>query len=346
MSKTASSDTSHEETPGQREVVEVDISKELTANDQIIQRNRILLVMQGVMKEDVHYGTIPFTNKPTLLKPGAERLLMTFGLSAGKEDEWPMLDLSGIDERRYRFMIPLYHRVSGAYIGFGVGECSTNEEKYRFRGAVCAEEYAETDPGQRREKWFKGKSGATPYKKQQIRTHPADLANTVLKIAKKRALIDAVLTTTGASEVFSNDFEDLSLEVAEAVADKPAAAKKGSKAPPKTGPKSNDPTLHAPNYGEEAGHLITDLSDKWLQRYGSDMADSLDIGEPLDILDQDTAELKKEKEKHNAKIERQKRFKGANEKRFAAINAEWEKRQPSAEVSSRLSAADDLQQPA
>jgi hypothetical protein len=44
---------------------------------------------------------------------------------------------------------------------------------------------------------------------QQIRVSPSDMANTILKMAKKRALIDAVLTATGASDIFSQDIEDL-----------------------------------------------------------------------------------------------------------------------------------------
>jgi hypothetical protein len=42
-----------------------------------------------------------------------------------------------------------------------------------------------------------------------VRTHPADLANTVLKMAKKRAFVDAVLTGTAASSIFGQDLEDV-----------------------------------------------------------------------------------------------------------------------------------------
>ena len=36
-----------------------------------------------------------------------------------------------------------------------------------------------------------------------------DAANTVLKMAKKRSFIDAVLTVTGASRIFTQDLEDI-----------------------------------------------------------------------------------------------------------------------------------------
>ncbi|WP_418719751.1 hypothetical protein [Bilophila wadsworthia] len=38
--------------------------------------------------------------------------------------------------------------------------------------------------------------------------NPADYYNTCLKMAKKRALVDAVLTCTAASDIFTQDIED------------------------------------------------------------------------------------------------------------------------------------------
>ena len=48
---------------------------------------------------------------------------------------------------------------------------------------------------------------------QQVRTNPADIANTVLKMAKKRAQIDLTLTATAASDCFTQDVEDLPEEL-------------------------------------------------------------------------------------------------------------------------------------
>jgi hypothetical protein len=39
--------------------------------------------------------------------------------------------------------------------------------------------------------------------------NPADYYNTVLKMAKKRAHVDAVLTATAASDIFTQDVEDM-----------------------------------------------------------------------------------------------------------------------------------------
>jgi hypothetical protein len=52
-------------------------------------------------------------------------------------------------------------------------------------------------------------------KDMQIRTEPADVANTVLKMAKKRAQIDLTLTATAASDIFTQDVEDIPDELRE-----------------------------------------------------------------------------------------------------------------------------------
>ena len=44
--------------------------------------------------------------------------------------------------------------------------------------------------------------------------NPADHYNTVLKMAKKRALVDAVLTATAASDIFTQDLEDITANLA------------------------------------------------------------------------------------------------------------------------------------
>lgn len=184
--------------------------KPLTASEIRQQVNTIQHVMQAVMIKDTHFGTIPGTKTPSLYKPGAEKIMATFRLSADPE----VTDLSDGDQIRYQVKVRLVSP-SGVFVGAGIGEASSNEEKYKWRAAVCQEEFDEAAPDRKREKWNKGRydqnsrSYGQPYKVQQIRTEPADLANTILKMAKKRGLIDAVLTATAASDIFTQDVEDL-----------------------------------------------------------------------------------------------------------------------------------------
>lgn len=206
--------------------------KPLTATEIKAQVQVIQQVMAAVMVKDVHYGVIPGTPKPTLYKPGSEKILATFRIAAyPKEVE----DLSTHDEIRYRVKV---HGISasGLLLGVGIGECSSSEEKYRWRKPVCGEEWNEYPEDQRREVWKKiqGK----PTKLKQVRTHPSDVANTILKMAKKRAQIDMTLTATAASDVFDQDLEDLP----EGLAGEAAGGKPPLREPKKRSAQTTDPS--------------------------------------------------------------------------------------------------------
>ena len=192
---------------------------EIKAQVQLIQE-----VMQAVMQEGFHYGVIPGTEKPTLLKPGAEKLTTTFRLA-------PLLHVEARDlenrHREYQVRCTLVHIPTGRVYGEGVGSCSTLEGRYRYRiaertcphcgRATIIKGKAEYGGG-----WIcfqrKGGCGAkfadqdSAIISQSVgRVENPDIAetyNTVLKMAKKRALIDATLTTTAASDIFTQDLDD------------------------------------------------------------------------------------------------------------------------------------------
>lgn len=174
--------------------------------------NMIQGAIKQVFKEGVHFGTIPGTPKPTLYKPGAEQLLVMFRIAAMPPKTE---DLSTPDCVRYRVTREGQSQVNGAILGAGTGECSSDEEKYKWRRPVCEEEFEETAPDRRREVWKRTRDGNQ--KMKQIRTNPADVANTVLKMADKRALVAMTLVVTGASDAFAQDIEDLPEEIRETI---------------------------------------------------------------------------------------------------------------------------------
>lgn len=195
-------------------IVEVDTASMVPAKsanptaEVVAHAKTVQQVMQSVMKPNVHYGAIPGAgDKPTLLKSGAEVLCMTFRIA----DRYEVSDLSASGVIRYRVNCIGEHQTTGAALGSGLGECSTDEEKYRWRKAVCKEEFDATPETHRRMKF--GRKAGGHYTVQQIRTEPADLANTVLKMACKRAKIAMVLNVTAASDMFSQDLEDLDAEL-------------------------------------------------------------------------------------------------------------------------------------
>lgn len=162
-------------------------------------------VVQSTLKQDHDYGVIPGTGKPTLLKPGAEKILMMFGLTS----EYEFLDKTENYEKGFfAYTLRCILTRNGQKITEGVGQCNTMEGKYRFRWVTEKNipEGIEKETLISRTK--EGKYGQ--YNEYKIENDdPYTLANTVLKMAKKRAQIDAVLTVGSLSEIFTQDMEDL-----------------------------------------------------------------------------------------------------------------------------------------
>jgi hypothetical protein len=181
-------------------------ARSLTAADVRAQVNLMQDVMMEVMKKDTHFGIIPGTKTPSLYKPGAEKIMSTFRLAADPE----VTDLGRDGEIHYRVKVSILS-AGGAFLGAGIGECSSSEDKYAWRAAVCDEEWEDTPENRRRIKYSKWNGRVE--KKKQVRTNPSDVSNTILKMAKKRGLIDGVLTVTAASDLFTQDIEDLPAEV-------------------------------------------------------------------------------------------------------------------------------------
>lgn len=183
-----------------------------TAIEIRAQVNLIQEVMRAVMKENTHYGIIPGCQKPSLWKPGAEVLFATFRVSVDPLVE----DLSTPDEARFRVTARGTSN-HGLQLGSAVGEASSDEEKYKWREVVCEEEWEATPEDQRRTKWKRAKTGS--YSIRQVRTNIADCRNTILKMAAKRATVALALQITAASDIFTQDIEDVPEEARDSVAE-------------------------------------------------------------------------------------------------------------------------------
>lgn len=191
-----------------KDIVEIKERASLTVHEM---RNHIGVIHEMIketMKDGVHYGLIPGCgDKPTLFKPGAEKILMAFRLVNSE----PIVDTLRNDDEEYHVRVRT--RIStrdGVSVGDGLGEASTAEEKYAWRAASCDEEYNETPEHKRRIKWsnYNGQKS----KKFQVKTNVADYRNTVLKMAVKRSLVAATLNVTAASDCFTQDIEDMDAE--------------------------------------------------------------------------------------------------------------------------------------
>lgn len=146
-------------------------------------------LVNSQLVKDQDYGVIPGTQKPTLLKPGAEKILMLLGLKS----EYRVTDkVEDFEDGFFAYTVEasLYH--NGALITQGLGAANTKESRYRQN------EWVQDSSGRRTKTW-----DGTTYQ------DPYTLQNTVLKMAKKRAQVDATLTVGSLSNVFTQDMEDM-----------------------------------------------------------------------------------------------------------------------------------------
>jgi hypothetical protein len=207
------------------QVIDAAIPDALTTNAILAQVTLIHAVMTEIMIKDTHYGIIPGTGaKPSLLKAGAEKLLLTFRLDPQYESTEHFLG----DHLFVRSRCTLYHQTSGRRMGSGEGSCSTKEAKYAYRQGhrLCPHCGKDTIIKGKQEYgggWLcfgkkggcgaKWPTGAVEIESQNtdriLNEDLADQYNTVLKMANKRSLIAAVLNVTAASDIFTQDVEDM-----------------------------------------------------------------------------------------------------------------------------------------
>lgn len=200
-------------------------SGELSVEQVIAQAEKIQKVMEAVMHKDEHYGVIPGTPKPTLLKPGAEKLCLVFRL----DPQYSIIEKTDGDHLTILSTCVLYHINSGMRMGSGMGSCSTKESKYAYRksGRACPScgiegsirkskpeygggWYCATNNGGCNDKFKAGDPAIESQDTKRVANPDiADQYNTVLKMANKRSLVAAVLNVTAASDIFTQDLEDL-----------------------------------------------------------------------------------------------------------------------------------------
>lgn len=181
-------------------------------------------VMKQAMKKDEHYGVIPGTQKPTLLKSGAEKLCLTFRLDPRYDI---IADIRDTNFIAYTAKCTLIHIPTSVEIATGIGSCNSRETKYRYRyteestGKPIPKEYWKAKKGgnNKEMKRILGGEGFRAAKidgqwviaksKKIENDNPWDLDNTLVKMACKRALVAATLNATAASDIFTQDLEEL-----------------------------------------------------------------------------------------------------------------------------------------
>lgn len=200
------------------------------------QRSLLKRYVDEFMVVGEDYGVIPGTSKKDkdgkeqgrrgLLKPGAEKLMDLFRC----RPEYEVMAKEVSHETGlyyYEIKCRAVSRETDTVLNEGVGSASSYESKYRYRnaGRVC--------PHCGKDAIIKGKAeygggwvcfnkkggcgakwddGAAEIEGQEVgkvqNPDLADVANTVLKMAKKRAQVDCAIALARVSDMFTQDIED------------------------------------------------------------------------------------------------------------------------------------------
>lgn len=176
--------------------------RDVRKNTQLVKK-----ALQEVMVDKVDYGLIPGCgDKPGLFKPGAEKLGLMFKLGCFPD----VKNLSDTqDEKKYLVMTKVIHLPTGTEVCIGVGCASSDEEKYKWRKAYQKAEFDNSPEDRRRIKYGRD------YTVEQVRTNPSDVENTVLKMAAKRSMVDAIIKATAATDIFNQGEDDIIIDIEE-----------------------------------------------------------------------------------------------------------------------------------
>lgn len=181
------------------------------------------------LKKNVDYGTVPGVSKPSLLKPGAEKICSLFGLTPkftcvdkimnwngdGNPDNEPFF--------YFEYRCDLYR--GGEFVASCDASCNSWEKKYRYRRSdlvcpQCGKPLRKSKNGDVFYCWARqGGCGATfagndprvaNQKTGEVKNFDtAEQVNTFQKMAQKRAYVGATLIACNLSEYYTQDVEDM-----------------------------------------------------------------------------------------------------------------------------------------
>lgn len=211
--------------------------------------------LQGILTEKHDYGKIPGCgDKPTLLKPGAEKILMALGITSTYDLVEHTEDFK--DKGFFAYTVKCILYKGDSKITEGLGHANSKEKKWAVEWVNEKNIPEGSDKDLMQKKKLTGVYG--DYFVYQVDADANSKANTILKMAKKRSQIDAVLTVASLSEIFTQDFDDLDNEEPTT---QPIVDEVKMKAKAKVEPKKST-GLTCSECGKDINEAINDYSTK------------------------------------------------------------------------------------
>ena len=150
------------------------------------------------LEEGIDYGTLPGTREPCLWDPGASKIINLFQCYPEPE----ILRAVETEELvSFTIRVKLINRFTKEVVGEGVGACSTWETKYKYRWVTDPTEYGYEDTSGLK---VKEEHGKVLYRIPN--PEYGELVNTILKMATKRAEVDAAEGLPGVGSALRKKF--------------------------------------------------------------------------------------------------------------------------------------------
>ena len=181
------------------------------------------------LTKGIDYGSFDGVPRPSLMKPGAEKIGSLFGLAPRFECVDKVLNFNGDGNPEnepffyFEYRCNLYK--GEQFVGSCDGSCNSWEKKYRYRQGglkcpVCGKPLRKSKNGDGYYCWAKkGGCGAkfasndpkiTSQSAESVKNFDtADQVNTFQKMAQKRAYVGAIIIACNLSEYFTQDLEDM-----------------------------------------------------------------------------------------------------------------------------------------
>jgi hypothetical protein len=182
-------------------------------DEMLANRAYIADKVKGLLIEGVDIYTLEGMKKPSLGKPGAEKLAKIFGLVETFSADHETIAMAGDKSKPFvAFICNLTRNGTPAGQGRGAAVIEWNRPKYRTMSKTEFEKIKDQYKPEDYKGPFRGNYGEF-YKLRDGEVYDASALNKAIKMAQKSAHVDAVIRATGVSEIFTQDVEDMPKDV-------------------------------------------------------------------------------------------------------------------------------------
>jgi len=166
-------------------------------------------MVKGILKKGIDFGRIPGTPSDTLFEPGAMQIISAFNCYAGERRILSLVD--NAERLTVILEVPLLSRSTQKVLATGIGAASTLETKYKYRWFNKADAW-QMGYDEEALQSLKQRQGRNETEYRIPNPEQSELLNTIIKMASKRAEVDAADSLPGVASVLREMFNPQSYQ--------------------------------------------------------------------------------------------------------------------------------------